>query len=156
MGASVYAAFRTFAPVQLAFATSLIGASVGLGARLGRSFGTPNQLRVIIFGSLFTFVSVEALVFSKRQATNETFIRSLIDDPTWLGFSLIFLICGIIFGIRILVGNDPVGDVLEHGVESASGTGTRCPKCGSHQTIFDEHSKLMRCETCEFEWRATG
>ena len=153
-GAIVYGVFRVIAPAQLGFATAAIGIGTGLGARLGRSFGTPRQLRVIVFGTLLTFVGVEALVYLQKNHDAESFALYLLQDPTWLVFSLIFLVCGIVFGVRLLVGNDPLSDVLLHGAQSTSGSGTQCPACNSHRTEYDSHSGSLSCTACGHEWRA--
>ena len=144
-GAIVYGVFRSIAPAQLGFATAAIGIATGLGARLGRSFGTPSQLRVIVFGCLLAFVGVETLVYAQSTAGMESFALYLLSDPTWLVFSLIFLVCGIVLGVRLLVGNDPLSDVLLHGTQSTSGSGTPCPACDSQRTEYDAHSDGLTC-----------
>ena len=103
---------------QLGFATAAIGISTGLGAQLGRSFGTPRQLRFIVFGTLLAFVGVEALVYGQTATGDHTFAVHLLADPTWLCSGSPFFICGIIFGVRLLVGSDPLSTFSSTGMSS--------------------------------------
>lgn len=155
-GAVVYGFFRMLAPSELGFATAAIGLSTGLGARLGRSFGTPLQLRFIVFGTLLTFVGVEVLVYAQTTTGDESFALYLLKDPTWLAFSLIFLVCGIVFGVRLLVGLDPLSDVLIHSAKATSGSGTPCPSCGGQRTEYDAHSGALCCQACGHQWWASS
>ncbi len=150
VGASLYGLFREFAPSQFAFATAVIGTCAGLGARLGSAFGTSGQLRIIIFGSLFSFVGVEYLIFWQQATGQAVFLAHLLTDITWLGFSVAFLVFGIIFGVRLLVGIDPVSDILIHGSGSSDASGSECIECGSRKTLLDSHTNQLTCLDCGY------
>ena len=103
-GAYLYAFFRSVAPQGLAFGVALIGVSAGFGARLGRTLGTPTQLRILIFGALFTALLTEYFV-SQNLALGDShpsFARHLLRDPLRLLFDIGFLVGGIFLGVRII------------------------------------------------------
>ncbi|MCA9541206.1 MAG: hypothetical protein KC620_20035 [Myxococcales bacterium] len=154
VGATAYGLFRALTPGQLAVFAALPGIFAGLGARLGRAIGTHDQLRVIVFGTLFATVGAEMVVY-RQLGVAESFGAHLLSNGLFLGMSIGFLVLGIFFGVRLLVGNDPVGDVLAHAGEAVppGATGTPCPRCGSMQTALDGRSLELECHACGHQWR---
>ena len=117
VGGILYTALRNILPGALAVGTTVIGLSAGVGSRIGQAFGTPPQLRLIVFGSMAVFVACEYLMYIQNRAdlVMANFSRYLVNDPSWLAFSLVFLVTGMVVGIKILVGNDPLADVETYG-----------------------------------------
>lgn len=154
LGGTLYAVARGLLPAQFAFGSAVVGAFSGIGARLAGAIGSPAQLRVLVFGSLFATVVGEYFAFSEGGGTLRGFPAYLFSDPIWLAFTVVFLIAGIFLGVRVLVGGDPLSDVLEHGGEvlTMGAAGTPCPRCGSLQTRPDRAKKLT-CTACGHEWR---
>lgn len=157
IGCALYSAFRSLVHTVIAVGPTLIGFSAGVGARLGRAFGTPKQLRIIIFGGLAGFFATEYGVYmgGSMPHPQPTYVGYLFEDPTWFAFSLVFLVCGMLFGIRILVGHDAVGDLIAHGknpIGTVAGTGSTCPRCDGLQTVLDGHSLVVQCQGCGHEW----
>ena len=103
-GAYLYAFFRSVAPQGLAFGVALIGVSAGIGARLCRALGTPTQLRILIFGALFTALLTEYFVSQSLalEGSYPSFARHLLRDPLRLFFDIGFLVGGIFLGVRII------------------------------------------------------
>jgi len=157
VGCGAYSLFRTWVPSVIAVGPCVIGVCTGVGARLGRAFGTPKQLRIIIFGGLTVFFAAEYGVYMGAlvPTSTATYVDYLFQDPSWLAFSLVFLVCGMLFGIRILVGNDALGDLIAHGNNpiGPGGTGSECPRCDGLQTILDNHSLTLQCHGCGHTWR---
>ncbi len=153
----MYGTFLGFVPSPLAVGPVFIGLLAGVGARFGRAFGTPQQIRIMVIGSLSGFLLCEynAFLTGVRGHPTGDFASSLLEDPLRLCFSLLFLICGLLGGVRILVGNDPLGDLLKHGHDpiSPGRTGQACPRCGALSTRFDQRSFMAHCAGCGFEWR---
>jgi hypothetical protein len=137
-----------------------IGLLAGVGARFGRAFGTPRQIRIMVIGTLAGFLLCEysAHLSGVRGTGQGDFVVGLLEEPLRLCFSVIFLVCGLLGGVRILVGNDPLGDILTHGHDpiSAGRTGQACPRCGSLNTRLDQRSFTAECSACEFQWRPGG
>ena len=160
IGIGLYACIRVIAPPTFAMASAVIGLSAGIGARLFRAFGTPNQMRLMIFGALFGLVFVEHwlirftdFVSVTTSHSDITLMAHLLSSPIWLAFTIVFLVGGIVLGIRLVVGNDPMGDVLTHGAAMTKASGTQCPNCGSRETVFDAASLYLDCTQCEHRWR---
>lgn len=158
LGGTIYAFARGLLPAHLGFGAAVVGALSGVGARMVGAIGSPAQLRVLIFGSLFSLFAGEYFAYeqgvSAQPAPN--FPAHLLADPIWLGFTVLFLVAGIFFGVRILVGGDALSDVLEHGNEvlTMGAAGTQCPRCESLQTAPDR-SKKLTCSACGHEWRVS-
>ena len=164
IGSVLYACIRIMTPPNFAMASATIGLSAGIGARLFRAFGTPSQMRLIIFGSLFGLVLVEHWlieltdlgVSSGVDASRLNLVGHFLSSPLWLAFTIVFLVGGIVLGIRLVVGNDPMGDVLAHGATIANTSGSQCPRCESRQTILDSKSLELECTQCGHRWRDPG
>ena len=103
-GAYLYAFFRSVAPQGLAFGVAFIGVSAGFGARLCRALGTPTQLRILIFGALFTALFTEYFVSQiiVLDDSRTGFAQHLLRDPLRLLFDIGFLVGGIFLGVRII------------------------------------------------------
>lgn len=159
LGCTAYGLLRVALPDDLALAAVAPGLLAGLGARIGRAFGTPGQLRIIVFGSLFATLAGEYAVWlelSEAGYAAEAFVPHVFRSTTWLVFTIAFLIFGIFLGVRLLVGGDPLGDILTHGSDAVpSGAhGTPCPRCGSLQTALDGRSLELECHQCDNRWRS--
>lgn len=155
LGGTAYAFARGLLPAQFAFGSAMVGALSGIGARLVGAIGSPAQLRVLVFGSLFATVAGEYFAFSEGIGNSPHFAAHLLRDPLWLVFTVVFLVAGIFLGVRVLVGGDPIADVLEHGgdVLTQGAAGTQCPRCESLQTAPDE-THTLECSACGHRWRA--
>ncbi|MCA9542887.1 MAG: hypothetical protein KC613_00810 [Myxococcales bacterium] len=156
LGGSLYAVGRGILPPQLTVIAVVIGLFSGVGARLLRAIGTPAQLRVLVFASLFALLIAEFVTFRSEAADLDAsqFTFWLLDRPFWLLMTVVFLVLGIFFGVRILVGNDPLGDVLAlGGAVIPGGRGSPCPRCGSVQTEVDPQSLALHCTACDHTWR---
>lgn len=156
LGGTAYAFARGLLPAQFAFGSAMVGAASGVGARLVGAIGSPAQLRVLVFGSLFATVAGEYFAFSGGiGAATPHFAAHLLHDPVWLIFTVLFLVAGIFLGVRVLVGGDPLADVLEHGGEvlTQGAAGTQCPRCESRQTAPDQ-TRMLECSACGHRWRA--
>ena len=151
VGGTLYAFARGALPGRLAFASAVVGVMAGLGARLSGAIGSPNELRVLVFASLFATVSAEW--FLQASGPGRTFADHLLSDPVWLVLTVLFLVAGIFYGVRLLVGGDPLNDVLVHGSGAVppGGTGTECPRCGSLQTLARRGS--LTCGACDHHWQ---
>ncbi|MEZ4468515.1 MAG: hypothetical protein R3F60_33240 [bacterium] len=154
LGGTLYAFARGLLPGQFAFAAAAVGALAGLGARLVGAIGSPAQLRVLVFGSLFATVIGEYAIYA-QQTPEVTFAAHLLANPGWLVFTILFLVAGIFLGVRLLVGIDPLSDVLTHGGAAVppGAAGTECPRCGSLQTAPAEEAGAMVCMACDHGWR---
>lgn len=157
LGGVVYAVGRAMLPGRLAVGAALVGVTAGLAAKLGGSIGGPAQLRIIVFGSLFATVIGEYVYFGQVTPvpTVALFVEHLLRDPVWLLFVILFLVGGIFFGVRLLVGGDPLGDVLRHGAGAVppGAHGTPCPRCGSVQTAVADQSLELECNACGHRFR---
>lgn len=157
VGGVLYGLARAILPENLAAGAALVGIMAGLGAKAGRAIGSHGQLRVIIFGSLVVTVVAEYMVFAQQAALAgaDTFVGHLLAEPWWLVQTVLFLVFGIFMGVRLLVGVDPIGDVLEHGAGAVppGAHGTPCPRCGSVQTALDPTSLQLDCNACAHRWR---
>lgn len=158
LGCTAYGLLRIMLPGDLAIAAAAPGLLAGIGARLGRAFGTPAQLRVIVFGSLFAALAGEYAVWLELAEAGyaaDAFAAHLVRSATWLVFTIAFLVFGIFLGVRLLVGNDPLGDILEHGADAVppGAHGTPCPRCGSLQTALDGRTLELECHQCGNRWR---
>ena len=159
LGGTIYAFARGLLPAHLGFGAAVVGALSGVGARIVGAIGSPAQLRVLIFGSLFSMVAGEYFAYAQGVGTTAmgpapNFPAHLLVDPIWLGFTVLFFVAGVFFGVRVLVGGDALSDVLEHGNEvlTMGAAGTQCPRCDSLQTAPDR-SKKLTCGACGHEWR---
>ena len=112
LGCGLYGLFRFTAPDQLAFGTAMVGVAAGAGARLVGALGTPLQLRLIIFGTLFSTLVTEYLVFSSGQdgVGGDAFVAHLSQDPLLLIFNILFLASGVFLGVRWLLGGSLLFD----------------------------------------------
>ena len=113
LGCGLYALFRSTAPDQLAFGTAMVGVSAGAGARLLGALGTPSQLRLIIFGTLFATLLTEYVVFTTNNEALESgdaFVAHITSDPILLIFNILFLASGIFLGVRWLVSGTLLSD----------------------------------------------
>lgn len=158
LGCTVYGVLRALLPGDFAVAAIAPGLLAGIGARLGRAFGTPAQLRIIVFGSLFAVLAGEYFVWDALRASGlavDAFVPHLLRSAQWLVFTIGFLVFGIFAGVRLLVGNDPLGDILAHGSDAVppGAHGTPCPRCGSVQTVLDRRSLELECNACGHRWR---
>ena len=155
LGGTLYAFARGLLPAHLGFGAAVVGALSGVGARVVGAIGSPAQLRVLIFGSLFSMFAGEYFAYAQGVGVpTPNFPAHLLADPIWLGFTVLFLVAGIVFGVRILVGGDALSDVLQHGNEvlTMGAAGTQCPRCDSLQTALDR-SKTLTCAACGHAWR---
>lgn len=159
-GCTAYGLIRVMMPGDFAIAAAAPGLFTGLGARLGRAFGTPAQLRIIVFGSLFAALAGEYAVWLELADAGYAlaFVPHLLRSTVWLVFTIAFLVFGIFLGVRLLVGNDPLGDILEHGSDAVppGAHGTPCPRCGSLQTALDDRSLELECHQCGNRWRPSA
>ena len=158
LGCTAYGLLRVVMPGDFAIAAVAPGLLAGIGARIGRAFGTPGQLRIIVFGSLFAVLGGEYFVWDALRTSGlavEAFVPHLLRSGQWLGFTIGFLVFGIFAGVRLLVGNDPLGDILEHGGDAVppGAHGTPCARCGSVQTALDEKTLELECAACGHRWR---
>lgn len=158
LGCTAYGVLRAVLPGEFAIAALAPGLLAGIGARVGRAFGTPGQLRIIVFGSLFAVLAGEYFVWDELRASGlavEDFVPHLLRSAQWLIFTIGFLVFGIFLGVRLLVGNDPLGDILEHGSDAVppGAHGTPCARCGSLQTVLDPRSLELECNACDHRWR---
>ena len=113
LGCGLYGLFRSTAPDQLAFGTAMVGVAAGAGARLVGALGTPLQLRLIIFGTLFSTLLTEYAVFSSQaeaEPGSDAFLLHLSQDPILLVFNILFLASGVFLGVRWLVGGSDFFD----------------------------------------------
>ncbi len=159
LGGSLYAVGRGVLPSELTVIAAVVGLLSGVGARLVRAMGTPAQLRVLVFSSLIALVIGEFVTFRTvaEGVGIDQFTFYLVAQPFWLGMTILFLVLGIFLGVRILVGNDPLGDVLALGGEVIpGGRGSACPRCGSRQTRVLAQSLELTCEACDHQWRDGG
>ena len=116
LGCGLYALFRSTTPDQLAFGTAMVGVAAGAGARLLGALGTPLQLRLIIFGTLFATLLTEYAVFTSRDQAlggGDAFVAHLSSDPVLLIFNILFLASGIFLGVRWLVSGTLLYDRTE-------------------------------------------
>jgi hypothetical protein len=112
LGGLIYAGARALMPPQVSVAAVLVGVVSGMSARLARALGTPAELRILIFGTLFSAVGGEYIHYTIEGGEGiDPFTRNLIADPEWLLLTVFFVTAGIFVGVRILVGNDPLGDL---------------------------------------------
>ncbi len=159
LGGAAYGISRALLPGQLAMGAALVGVSAGLGARLARAIGTPAQLRVMVFASLFVLVFSEYAVYSfdALGADLDGFVVHLFADGVWLLFTILFLVGGIFLGVRLLVGGDPLAQIAAHagGALPLGASGTQCPRCDSHQTLRDLRSHELDCAQCGHRFRIT-
>lgn len=157
VGGSLYAVSRLVLPAGLTVGAVLVGLLAGVGARLGRSIGTRLQLRVLIFGSVFITVASEYAVYAvaRPDADLEAFYAWMASDIVRLVSMVFFLFAGIFFGVRVLMGGDPLKDVLAYGSATVppGAAGTPCPRCDSLQTAPDKKTKVMECANCGHHWR---
>ncbi len=160
VGGTLYAFARGALPGQLAFASAVVGVMAGLGARLMGAIGSPHELRLLIFGTLFATVSGEWFIY-RGLGQSHTFPEHLLADPVWLLLTVLFLVAGIFFGVRLLVGTDPWTDVLVHGLGAVppGAAGTECPRCGSLQTTPDRAGRrvghALVCQACDHRWQVS-
>ena len=156
-GTLAYGLFLGFVSSQLAVGPVFIGLLAGLGARFGRAFGTPHQIRIMVIGSLTGFFLCEYSAFLSgiHGVSADDFVMSLLRDPLRVFFSMLFLVCGLLGGVRILVGNDPLGDILEHGHDpiSPGRDGRVCPRCGDRRIRVNGQTLMALCQGCGFQWR---
>lgn len=157
LGGAAYGASRALLPGQLALGAALVGLGAGLGARLVGAIGSPRQLRVVVFGSLFALMIGEYAVFALDAAspTYTAFMVHLLSDLFWLVFTVAFLVGGIFIGVYLLVGGDPLEQVVTHagGALTTGASGTQCPRCDSLQTVRDPHSHALECAQCGHTFR---
>ena len=104
LGGVSFSVFRSVAPYEMAFGAAIIGVGAGLGARLGGALGTATLLRFIIFGTLFTTLSAEYLVYEEfgPEIDHGSFTDYLLRDPLYLFFNIVFMAGGIFLGVRLL------------------------------------------------------
>ncbi len=156
VGGVIYGLSRSLLPGQLAAGAAIVGLFSGLGARLGGAIGSPAQLRVVVFASLFSMLIGEYFAFAETEVAPDFdgFAIHLLSDGFWLIFAVMFLVSGIFLGVRLLVGGDPLGDILEHAgeVTPPGARGTTCPRCESVQTRRESTGEL-HCTQCEHRWR---
>ena len=154
LGGTLYAFGRGLLPGEFAFGSAVVGALAGLGARAVGAIGSPAQLRVLVFGSLFATVIGEYTIYLQADPAT-TFAAWLLASPRWLIFTVLFLVAGIFFGVRLLVGIDPLSDVLTHGGAAVppGAAGTECPRCGALQTAPAEEAGAMVCHACDHTWQ---
>lgn len=156
VGGVLYGLVRSLLPAGTAVAAAVVGVFGGLGAKAGRAIGSHAQLRVIIFGTLLATTIGEYAVFAETTpAPNvDLFVEHLLADGWWLAQTIFFLVAGIFFGVRLLVGTDPLGDVLEHaaGAVPPGAHGTPCPRCGSVQTAPTKAPQELECVACAHVW----
>ena len=155
-GGLLYAVSRLLVPESLAVGSAIVGVCAGLGARGGGAFGSQNQLRVIIFGSMFVILGTEYAIYSREFIEHDApdFTAFLVRDWAWAVHTVVFWVGGVFLGVRLLVGSDIVSDVLLHGDAglTSGGTGTPCPRCESTRTRQDAHSLALICTDCGHEW----
>lgn len=154
LGGAVYAVSRGLLPDRLAFGAAVVGVLAGLGARLGGAIGSPAQLRVLIFSVLLAALLGEFVIY-RGGDEDLPFARYLVERPAWLVFTVFFITGGIFFGVRLLVGGNPLDDVLTHGASAIppGATGTPCPRCESVQTRLDPTTLDLCCNQCGHVWR---
>lgn len=151
LGAALYGVARLFLPDQIAVSAMLIGLSAGACARFSQAIGTPAQLRIIVFGSITAALLGEyaAQVIHAPWMDFEALSDHLVADPSWLGFSVAFLVLGIFLGARILVGGDPLRDLLKYtSATVGGGSGSPCPRCDSTQTRLRRGGLELDCAAC--------
>lgn len=109
LGAAFFGFFRSIAPAQLAFGTALIGVCAGTAGRMGGALGTMGLLRFIIFGTLFSALTAEYVVFSERgsEAVEMSFSAYLLNEPLDLFFNIAFMAGGIFLGVRLIFAGRP-------------------------------------------------
>ncbi len=158
LGGSVYGVSRALLPDQLAMGAAAVGLGAGLGARLVGAIGSPAQLRIFVFASLFALIIGEYAAFAAEvvSPTFQSFAVHLLSDIVWLVFTILFLVGGIFLGVWLLIGGDPMQQVVAHvgGVLTTGASGTQCPCCESIQTVRDEHSHELECAQCGHTFRA--
>jgi len=156
LGGAAYGVSRALLPGQLAMGAALVGVAAGLGARLAGAIGSPPQLRVLVFASLFALLIGEYAAYAAEAVSPafEGFAVHLLSDGVWLLFTILFLVSGIFLGVRLLVGGDPMAQLAEHGdALTAGASGTQCPRCDSLQTIRDKRSHELECASCGHHFR---
>lgn len=161
IGCTAYGLLRILLPGSFAVAAIAPGICAGVGARLGRALGTPAEMRIIVFGALFAALAGEYALFIEIAELADVepdvaaFTAHLTRSGTWLAFTIGFLVLGIFTGVRLLVGNDPLGDILAHGSDAVppGAHGTPCPRCGSVQTSVADQTLQLECHQCDHRWR---
>ena len=95
---------------------------------------------VVLFSAAFT-------------GSADDFVMSLLRDPK-VFFSMLFLVCSLLGGVRILVENDPLGDILDrHDPISPGRDGRVCPRCGDRRIRVNDQTLMALCRGCGFQWR---
>ncbi len=157
LGGAAYGVSRALLPGQLAMGATLVGLAAGLGARIVGAIGSPPQLRVLVFASLFALLIGEYAAYAlvATEPAFQGFAVHLLNDGVWLVFTILFLVGGIFLGVRLLVGGDPLAQVVEHAGDalSAGASGTQCPRCDSLQTVRDARSHELECAQCGHVFR---
>lgn len=122
LGGLLYAGARVLMPPQVSVAAVLVGLLAGMAARLVRALGTPAELRILIFGTLFAALGGEYIHFSALGGRGiDAFTHHLTAEPEWLVLTVFFVTAGIFLGVRVLVGNDPLGDLKALDAPGSSG-----------------------------------
>lgn len=157
IGGAIYGVSRSWLPGGFAVGAVIPGTLAGLGARIFGAIGTRAQLRVLVFGALFATLIGEYAALAARYDgfTPDQFAPALLSEPIWLMFVLLFLVVGIFFGVRLLVGTDALADVIEHAGDALpfGSAGMPCPACEARRTVLDQRSLIMTCEACGHTWR---
>ncbi len=158
VGAGVYGVSRGLLPGRMALGAALVGVLTGVGARVAGAIGSPAQLRVMVFSSLFAVLIGEYAAYGMEAHFPDLdgFAAHLLDDGVWLGFTILFMVGGIFLGVRLLVGGDPLAQVVEHAGDAIppGATGTPCPRCDSVQTLRDPKTHELHCGQCGHDFRA--
>ncbi|MBV72003.1 MAG: hypothetical protein CMH52_11795 [Myxococcales bacterium] len=92
----------------------LIGLGAGVGGRVGRAFGTPNQVRIVVFASLAGFCCLHYVdVYLGRDGP-----WPLLDMTTAhiqeIVISFLVFLLGLILGIRTWLGGDIASTLDEY------------------------------------------
>ncbi len=93
------------------FESVLIGLGAGLGGRIGRAFGTPNQVRIAVFASLGAFLGLHYMAYVLNHNKQQTFLDLYEAGLNGIVLSFVCFIVGLLVGIRIWLGGD-VGETL--------------------------------------------
>ncbi|MEE2758127.1 MAG: hypothetical protein VYA30_15825 [Myxococcota bacterium] len=88
----------------------LIGLGAGVGGLLGRAFGTPNQVRIVVFASLAAFCILQSVVAGPGFIQQTAYMSMFDIRMVVIGF--LFFLLGLILGIRLWLGGD-VGTTLD-------------------------------------------